>query len=90
MRIACGNLSRPLSQDFVGREVEIDRFEKGGEGVASVRADLGDDCVRRFRGEKPRGRDGIARLRRLAEFDCHRLVAHERLVFRREFGKAFL
>ena len=62
--------------------MEIDRFEKGGEGVARIRADLGHDCVRRFRGEQALGRDGIARLRRLAEPDRHRLVAHERLVFR--------
>ena len=79
-----------ISQDIFGGEVEIDRFEKGGEGVALVRADLGDNLVRRFRGEQARGRDGIARLRRLAEPDRHRLVAHERLVFRRKFGKVFL
>ena len=90
MRIAYGNLSRSLSQDIFWREVKIDGFEEGGEGVARICADLGHDCVRRFRSEQARGRDGIVRLRRLAEFDRHRLVAHERLVFRRKLGKAFL
>ena len=90
MRIACGNLKAAISQDIFWGEVEIDRFEEGGEGVASVRADLGDNLVRRFRGEQAPGRDGVARLRRLTETDRHRLVAHERLVFRRKLGKAFL
>ena len=90
MRIACGNLTAAISQDIFGREVEIDRFEQRCEGVAHVRTDFGDDFVRRFRGEKPLGRDGIACLRRLAEPDRHRLVSHERLVFRRKFRKAFL
>lgn len=68
-------------------QLEINGRNEAFERCSSVRKNFRNKFSFRLFPQKFLRRHGINRLRYLPELDCHRLVVHERLVFRREFGK---